>query len=197
MLVSTTVVSTRIFLPLMAPFSCANSTSRRCSSATTSPLIACPMRASVFASGTLPKPIRVKSAVCQVRTDLAFQNVITPVAYVLEQQQSQYQFGRCLGTASGGTVLVAFSLSLVDALDQFLILEKLIGHHHPRLPKRLHIFQHNTFPQGLLRLLLASAHAAGYDHPETTSILNVLARCHNPICQLAPARGFNFATESS
>ena len=61
MLVSTTVVSTRIFRPRTAPFSCAIATSRSCSFAITSPPSACAIRASVFASGTLPSPMRVKS----------------------------------------------------------------------------------------------------------------------------------------
>ncbi len=61
MLLSTTVVSTRNFLPCVTPRSCASSTTRWCNCSMTFGSINCPSRARVLASGTFSSPIRVKA----------------------------------------------------------------------------------------------------------------------------------------
>ena len=54
--------------------------------------------------GHFAQPDARELAIGQVQTHLAFQRVETPVAYVLEQQQPQHHFGRCLRAASRGAL---------------------------------------------------------------------------------------------
>jgi hypothetical protein len=61
MLVSTTVVSTRILRPAAKPSACASFTNLWCTCLITSGPTAKPQRPIVFASGVLPAPTRVKS----------------------------------------------------------------------------------------------------------------------------------------
>ena len=79
---------------------------------------------------------------------------------MLEQQQPQRHLSRRLRTTSGVAVLAPLSLCFVHAVDEFLIIQKLVRLNHPRFPKRLNVFGYDAFPQRLLRLL-ASRHASG------------------------------------
>src|SRR3954467_13452009 len=103
---------------------------------------------------------------------------------------------RKLRNGTRPAILVPFSLRFVDAINQFLVFEKLVRFDHPRLPERLHIFRYDAFPQGLLRLL-ASGHAPEYRCSETRSIVNVSATTRHPTLRLARDRQPLFATESS
>src|SRR3954467_5403651 len=103
---------------------------------------------------------------------------------------------RKLRNGSRPAILVPFSLRFVDAINQFLVLQKLVRFDHPRLPERLHIFSYDAFPQGLLRLL-ASGHAPEYRCSETRSIVNVSAPTRHPTLRLARGRQPISATESS
>src|SRR3954454_11876550 len=115
----------------------------------TSPPRAWAMRASTVASGTLPSPMRVNSRYARF-IHFAFQGLETPVAYVLQQQEPQRDLGRCLRASSRRTLFMTLALSCPNQIDEFIVLQQLVGFHHPRLPQCTDIFIHYAFPQGPL-----------------------------------------------
>src|SRR3954454_12020353 len=95
-LVSTTVVSTRILRPWRAPFCCAIVTSRSCNWAMTPPPKGLGNAGQRRCIGHFAQPNARELTIRQVHSHFAFQGLETPVAYVLQQQEPQCDFGRCL-----------------------------------------------------------------------------------------------------
>jgi hypothetical protein len=58
-----------------------------------------PHRPIVLASGTLPPSTRVKSRYTRLARHLPFQNLVAPVADMLQHQKAQNHLGRRAGTA--------------------------------------------------------------------------------------------------
>src|SRR5215467_9435691 len=89
MLVSTTVVSTRILRPATTPLSRAIVTILACIRSSTCGPTAIPHRPMVLASGTLPPPTHVKSRYTRLARTSPLQYLIAPVAHILENQEAQ------------------------------------------------------------------------------------------------------------
>src|SRR6266487_2193356 len=126
MLVSTTVVSTRILRPDTSFFSRANSTTRRCRSWTTAGPIRLAIFASTLASGTFSVPTRVNSRYTRLAPHLLLQRFKSPVPCVLENQQPQHYLRRCLFPSPCAAVLAALPLRLVYGLQQHFIIQQAI-----------------------------------------------------------------------
>src|SRR6266581_3148388 len=94
MLVSTTVVSTRILRPGANPLPCAIFTTLSCTCLITSGPRAKPQRPMVLASGAFALPTRVNSRYTRLARTSRSSTAVTPVADVLEDQQAQDYFGR-------------------------------------------------------------------------------------------------------
>src|SRR6202011_5116369 len=114
MSVSTTVVSTRILRPAAILFSCAISTTRKCSfSITSGP--SCRARFPIVrSSGTFSPPDPGELAIDQIGAHFPRQRFVTPVAHVLQQQHSEYDVRRRRLTATRLALLAAFGQLLLD-----------------------------------------------------------------------------------
>ncbi len=73
-------------------------------------------------------------AIAQIQSHFLLQPVETPVAHVLQQQQSQHYLGRRLPPTQPCAMFVAPPLRCEDRLDQLLIFQQSIRLHHPRFP---------------------------------------------------------------
>src|SRR5215510_1406827 len=132
MLVSTTVVSTRMRRPAATRWSCAICTIRWWICATTSGRSAIPHLPMVLASGILAAPTRVKSRYTRLAR-LPFQHPVTPVAHVLEHQQTQHHLGWGARPAAFAALRMPLGQGLVDCRHDLRVAEQLVGVLHPRL----------------------------------------------------------------
>jgi hypothetical protein len=78
---------------------------------------------------------------------------------MLQQQQPQRDLGWRLRPAARAAVLMTLTLCIINAVNQLLVIEQLVGFHHPRLPQSPNVPGHHAFPQSSLRLF-----AAGHPH---------------------------------
>ena len=135
MLVSTTVVSTRILRPAAKPSVCASDHQ---------PLVDLldhlgPDRQAPAAhrlcigrlAGADPREV----AVHQIGAHLALEHLVAPVADVLEDQQPQYHLGRRTSPAAATALGMPFRQSLVHGRDDVLVREHRVGVLHPIFTK--------------------------------------------------------------
>src|SRR3974390_3393086 len=152
MLVSTTVVSTRIRRPCAARWSRAICTIRSWMCLIASGPSATPQRPMVLASGILAPPTRVKSRY-QIGAPLPFQDAVTPVAHVLEYQQAQHHLGRGAWPAAGAALGMPLGQGLVDGGPDLLVAQYPIGVFHPRFVQILDFVGDQPVAEAALRPL--------------------------------------------
>src|SRR5712692_11321519 len=148
MLVSTTVVSTRIFRPATIFSSRAMATTRSCACWTTAGPSWRASRPIVLSSGT-PKGrtgLRLAAAdarelaIHQIGTHFTRQLSETPVAHMLQQDHAQHDLGGRAGPTPRLTFLAALGQFLLNQSEQGVVLQHLVGLTHPRLPQIGHLF---------------------------------------------------------
>ena len=81
---------------------------------------------------------------------LTFHNLVTPVTHMLQDQHAQSDFCGRLPTPARTAPPMPFPLRLVDGCQQFVVLQQLIYHAHPRFPQLGHFFGEQTLPQTAL-----------------------------------------------
>src|SRR5712664_2742552 len=148
MLVSTTVVSTRIRRPCATRWSRAICTIRSWICLTTTGPTATPQRPMVLASGILVPPTRVKSR--YTRLALTSRSV-TPVAHVLEHQQTQHHLGRGARPAAGAALRMPLGQGLIDRRHDVLVAQHLIGVLHPLFVQILDFLGNQPVTKAALR----------------------------------------------
>src|SRR5271157_2860398 len=74
-------------------------------------------------------------------------NLVTPIAHVLQDQHAQGYFRRRLPPSPRAAPPMPFPLRLVDSCQQFLVLQQLIHHAHPRFPQLGYFLGKQSFPQ--------------------------------------------------
>src|SRR5438270_2519282 len=154
MLVSTTVVSTRILRPCVTPCCCA---------ICNDPVVNLLDRVRIHSQAPTSHRLGIRRlaaahtgevAVNQVGAHLALQHVIAPVANVLEDQQPQHHLGRCARPTTTAAPGMSSRECLVHRTYDLLIRENPISMGHPAFAKIAH------FPgdQAVAEAQLRSAH---------------------------------------
>src|SRR6266403_294829 len=86
-------------------------------------------------------------AIDQVRSYFSLQRVVTPVPHVLQDQQSERHFRRCLVSSTCTAIRMALSLRIVHTLDQCCVFQKLIYFFHPWFPQIFDVLGQSAVPQ--------------------------------------------------
>jgi hypothetical protein len=76
-----------------------------------------------------------KVPVHQVGPHLAFQYLVTPVADMLEDQQTQHHLRRCTAPAPAAALGMSFRQGLVYGCDNVLVRQNRVGVRHPAFAK--------------------------------------------------------------
>src|SRR3954465_9398061 len=121
MLVSTTVVSTRMRRPSAKPWLCAMVTILTWICLITSAPSATPQRPMVLASGILVPPTRVKSRYTRLARTSRSSTPSAPVAHVLQHQQTQHHLGGNAAPAAGAALRMPLGQGVVDRGHDFLV----------------------------------------------------------------------------
>jgi len=97
-------------------------------------------------AGTHPR----KFAIYQIGPHLPLQDVVTPVAGVLQYHQAQHHVGRRPWTPEVLAPGRAPGQGQINRLDQFLIVEHFIGVPHPGFPQVCNLLIDESFAEGAL-----------------------------------------------
>src|SRR5262249_14641203 len=112
--------------------------------------------------GNLLRPYTSEDPVQQIRADFALQGVKAPIPHVLQYQHPQSNFCRRPSSSACGSVRPPPSQRLVHWLNQFFIMENLVGNLHPRLPAILDAVVDESLAQ-LALIVFSFDHAVAPD----------------------------------
>src|SRR5262249_11668693 len=158
---------TRILPPSAIPFSCAMLTILSWICLMTSGPRAKPPAAHGLGIRHFGEAYAGEVAVDQVGTHLTLEHVITPIAHVFQDQQTQHYFRRETAPAACAAQVMALAQSFIHGRQDLFIAEHLVGMIHPLFAKALDLvsdqfvaevelcapqFNHVAFSRALMRL---------------------------------------------
>jgi len=118
-------------------------------------------------------------AVDQIRPYFSLQHVVAPVPHMLQDQQPQRHFRRCLRSSTRTAIRMALPLCIVHTFDQRCVFQQLIYFFHPWFPQILDFLCQSAVPQTWLSMSKLD-HAASLISSDAASTRKATLR-HHPI----------------